>query len=76
MVSPSLELSTSSIAGSAIREIDFPEGVLVGAVRRGEKILKPTGGMRVEAGDVIVVFALADDVVRLEQLLQVSFDYF
>ncbi|MCZ0810945.1 MAG: Trk system potassium transporter TrkA [Pseudomonadota bacterium] len=69
-------LSTSSIAGSAIREIDFPEGVLVGAVRRGEEIFKPSGGLRIEAGDVIVVFALADDVMRLEQLLQVSFDYF
>jgi len=69
-------LSTSSIAGSPVREIDFPEGVLVGAVRRGDEILKPSGGLRIEAGDVIVAFALADDVMRLEQLLQVSFDYF
>jgi len=69
-------LSTSSMAGSAIREIDFPEGVVVAAIRRGEKILKPTGGLRIESGDSIVIFAMASDVNRVEQLLQVSIDYF
>jgi trk system potassium uptake protein TrkA len=32
--------------------------------------------MRVEAGDVVVIFALAADVGRVEQLLQVSIDFF
>jgi len=69
-------MSTSSIAGSTIREIDFPEGVLVGAVKKGDDIRKPSGGLRIEAGDVIVLFAMADDVARVEQLLQVSIDFF
>ena len=69
-------MSTSSIAGTMIRDIDFPEGVLVGAVQKGEKILKPTGAMRIEEGDVIVIFAMASDVERVEQLLQVSIDFF
>ncbi|MFD0858133.1 Trk system potassium transporter TrkA [Roseovarius aquimarinus] len=69
-------MSTSSIAGSMIRDIDFPEGVLVGAVQKGDKILKPTSGMRIDEGDVIVIFAMADDVERVEQLLQVSIDFF
>ncbi len=69
-------MSTSSIAGAALRDIDFPEGVLVGGVRKGAKIVKPAGGLRVEAGDVIVIFALAADVAAVEQLLQVSIDFF
>lgn len=69
-------LSTSNIAGASIREIDFPEGVLVGAVKRDEKIIKPTGSLRIEAGDVIVIFAMAADVAEVEQLLQVSIDFF
>ncbi|WP_294621539.1 Trk system potassium transporter TrkA [uncultured Roseovarius sp.] len=69
-------MSTSSIAGKAIRDIDFPEGVLVGAVRKGEEIRKPSGGLKIEAGDVVVLFALAADVGRVEQLLQVSIDFF
>ncbi|WP_420555877.1 Trk system potassium transporter TrkA [Roseovarius sp.] len=69
-------MSTSNIAGAAIREIDFPEGVLVGGVLRDGKVLKPSGTMRIEAGDVVVIFALASDVGRVEQLLQVSIDFF
>lgn len=69
-------MSTSNIAGAAIRDIDFPEGVLVAGVQKDGEIVKPTGGMRIEAGDVVVIFALAADVARVEQLLQVSIDFF
>ena len=69
-------MSTSNIAGAAIRDIDFPEGVLVAGVLKDGEIVKPTGGMRIEAGDVVVMFALAADVARVEQLLQVSIDFF
>jgi len=69
-------LSTSTIAGSALRDIDFPEGVLVAGIRKGTKIVKPAGSLKIEAGDVVVIFALAADVARVEQLLQVSIDFF
>lgn len=69
-------MSTSPIAGSLIREIDFPEGVLVGAVRKGDKVVKPTGTLRIEEGDQIVIFALTGDVAEVERLLQVSIDFF
>ena len=69
-------MSTSTIAGSAIRDIDFPEGVLVGAIKRDDEILKPTGSLRIEAGDVVVIFVMAADVAKVEQLLQVSIDFF
>jgi trk system potassium uptake protein len=69
-------LSTSPIAGQAIRDIDFPEGVLVGAVQKSGKIVRPTGGTRIDEGDIIVVFALAADVPEVERLFQVSIDFF
>ncbi|AUC55630.1 MAG: Trk system potassium transporter TrkA [Sagittula sp.] len=69
-------LSTSPIAGAMIRDIDFPEGVLVGAVRKGDKVVKPTGGLRIEDGDQIVLFSLSGDVPEVERLLQVSIDFF
>ncbi|MFV2052764.1 Trk system potassium transporter TrkA [Aliiroseovarius sp. YM-037] len=69
-------LSTSPISGQAIRDVDFPEGVLVGAVQKGDKIVRPTGGTRIEEGDVIVLFSLAADVPEVERLLQVSIDFF
>ena len=69
-------MSTSPMAGKAIRDIDFPEGVLVGAVRKGGEVLRPTGGLKIETGDVIAPFAMADDVPEVERLMQVSIDYF
>jgi trk system potassium uptake protein TrkA len=69
-------LSTSPIAGRRISEIDFPEGVLVGMLRKGGKVIRPLAQTRIEEGDVIAVFAMAEDVPRVEQLLQVSIDFF
>ncbi len=69
-------LSTSPIAGQAIRDIDFPEGVLVGLVMKGDKIMRPTGSMRIEEGDTITIFSMADDVPEVERLLQVTIDFF
>ena len=69
-------LSTSSMAGKMIREIDFPEGVLVGGVLKGEKVIKPTSDLRLEAGDIIAIFSMSADVREVERLLQVSIDFF
>ena len=69
-------LSTSLIAGKLVREVDFPEGVLVGAVMKSDKVLKPTGDLRLEAGDVIALFCMSGDVPEVERLLQVSVEFF
>ncbi|WP_395540043.1 Trk system potassium transporter TrkA [Neotabrizicola sp. sgz301269] len=69
-------MSTSPIAGRLIRDIEFPEGVLVGAVMKGERVMKPMGDLRIEAGDVVAMFAMTKDVPEVERLLQVSIDFF
>ena len=69
-------LSTSPITGRPIRDIEFPEGVIVGALAKGDRIVKPTGATKLEEGDVIVIFAMAADVPEVERLLQVSIDFF
>ncbi len=69
-------LSTSPLAGQMIGEVDFPEGVLVGAVRKGDEVIRPVGRTRIDEGDVIAIFALASDVPEVERLLQVSIDFF
>lgn len=69
-------LSTSPMTGRAIRDIDFPEGAIVGAVKKGDRVLKPVGKLRIDEGDVLVIFALSADIPEVERLLQVSIDYF
>jgi trk system potassium uptake protein TrkA len=69
-------LSTSPMAGRTIREVTFPSGVLVGAVMKGDRILRPTGELRIDEDDVVILFALSADVPEVERLLQVSIDFF
>lgn len=69
-------LAASQMAGQRIRDIDFPEGVLVGGVQKGGELLRPRGSTVLEDGDVVVIFALAADVPAVERLVQVSVDYF
>lgn len=67
--------STTGIAGQAIRDIDFPEGVLVGGILRGGDMMRPTGETRLEVGDVVAIFAMAKDVPEVVQLLHVGVTY-
>ena len=69
-------LGTSPMAGQMIKDIAFPEGTLVGAVLKGGKVVKPVGDTRISEGDVIAIFAMADDVPEVERLLQVTIDFF
>ena len=69
-------LSTSPMSGREIRDIEFPEGVLIGAVQRGDRILKPSSDTKIEEGDIVLIFALTHDVPEVERLLQVSIDFF
>jgi trk system potassium uptake protein TrkA len=69
-------LSTSPIAGQQVRDIAFPEGVLIGAIKKGEDVIRPKGATRIEEGDVIAIFSIAEDVPEVERLLQVSIDFF
>ena len=69
-------LSTSPIAGKTLRDIDFPDGVLVGTIQKNGEVIRPKGSTRIEEGDVIVIFSMAADVPEVERLLQVSIDFF
>ncbi len=69
-------LAPSPIADQRIRDIDFPEGVLVGAIKKGNEVIRPTTSTRIEEGDVIALFCMAQDVPEVERLLQVSIDFF
>ena len=69
-------LGTSPLAGQRIKDIDFPEGTLVGGVMQNGQVVKPTGETRISEGDVVAIFAMAEDVPEVERLLQVTIDFF
>lgn len=69
-------LSTSPLAGRTIANVGFPEGALVGAVRKNGAFVKPIGSTELAEGDLLVIFALRHDVPEIERLLQVAVEYF
>ncbi len=69
-------LPSSSICGPPLRELNFPEGALIGAISKSGTYVSPKGDTILEEGDVITIFALSSDVPDVENLLQVSIEYF
>jgi len=69
-------LSNSEIAGKTLESIDFPDDARIVAVKKGDQILRPNGEMRLEEGDIAVVFAMAGAVRTVEHKFQVGVDFF
>lgn len=59
----------SAAAGRTIGELAL-DGLRVNAIcRRGERILDPAHGMRIDEGDVLVLFGAPEDIERAERAL-------
>ena len=69
-------MSTSQIAGKRLRDISFPRGSIVGALRSGDKVHMPSGDLVVQVGDTLVLFAVRSAVHQVEQMFRVSMDFF
>jgi trk system potassium uptake protein TrkA len=69
-------LETSGLVGRPLKEIDLPEGVLLGAVVRAGKVISPRGGTVMQTGDRVVMFAAAAAVKKVEKIFSVGLEYF
>lgn len=69
-------LETSPLVGPPLREIEFPDGMRIGAVYRGREVIKPSGSLRIKPKDRVVIFALESAVRQVEQMFRVSLEFF
>ena len=69
-------MSSSPIVGMLIRDVEWPVGSIIGAIQKNEEVLRPAGDTKIEEGDVVIIFTLADDVPEVERLFQVNIDFF
>ncbi|MCE2521944.1 MAG: Trk system potassium transporter TrkA [Rhodobacteraceae bacterium] len=60
----------SRISGKTIKNAGLTEGVMVGAVRKGDQVVKIQPDTRMREGDSVAFFALAGDVPELLNLLR------
>lgn len=69
-------LETSSLVGKPLRDVRLPDGIIVGAVVRGDRVIIPRGNTVIEVNDRVVMFAVADMVRRVEKMFSVRLDFF
>ncbi|TCS61220.1 Trk system potassium transporter TrkA [Varunaivibrio sulfuroxidans] len=69
-------LETSPLVGSPLREVNLPQGVLIGAIVRGEEVISPRGHTVIQAKDRVVLFAKASVIRKVEALFSVQLEYF
>jgi len=59
-----------------IREAELPEGIIIGAVVRGDDVILPRGDTVTQVKDKVVLFAPADAVKAVERLFAVRLEFF
>lgn len=69
-------LDTSPLAGRTIAKADLPDGIMVGAVVRGEEVLIPGADFQFLVGDRVILFAERAQVGDVERAFRVAFEYF
>ncbi|MGB8276062.1 MAG: TrkA C-terminal domain-containing protein, partial [Alphaproteobacteria bacterium] len=69
-------LETSPLVGVPIKDADLPEGVIVGALVRGDEVIIPRGETIIKPNDRIVLFATSEAVKKVEKMFSVRLEYF
>ncbi len=69
-------LETLEILGTPLREAKVPPGVRIGAIVRGEQVIIPRGDTVIREGDRVIIFVLAEQIKKVEQMFSVQLGYF
>lgn len=69
-------LETSPVIGQALRDIELPEDVIIGAILRGDEVIIPRGDTVIKPKDRVVLFAAAAAVKAIERMFSVRLEYF
>lgn len=57
-----------ALAGTPLSEVKFPQGSLIGAIVRGDRVIIPRGTDTIRIGDRVIVFSLAGAIRDVEAL--------
>mgnify|MGYP003640349930 FL=1 len=69
-------LSTSPLVGKELNDLELPDGVALGAVVRGDKVLLPCDEGRIRENDRVLLFCNTALIPKVEHLFRVSLEYF
>ncbi|MAP94484.1 MAG: Trk system potassium transporter TrkA [Ponticaulis sp.] len=69
-------LEHSQLLDTDLTDRTLPEGIVAGALVRGEEVLMPGPGLKVKTGDRVILFYERSRVKKVEQLFRASSAYF
>jgi trk system potassium uptake protein TrkA len=69
-------LETLEILDTPLRDMKIPPGVRFGAIVRGGQVIIPRGDTVIRAGDRVIIFALVQQIKKVEQMFSVQLGYF
>lgn len=69
-------LDTSPLVGMALRDLDLPDGIRIGAISHDGNVMMPSGNSVIKSGDKVVIFALNEMVNQVEQMFRASKEFF
>lgn len=69
-------LDTSALVKKPLGEARLPEGIVVGAIVRGDQVIIPRADTRIRPQDSVVLFATRQAVKSVERLFAVRLEYF
>ena len=75
-VAEGITLETSPLIGKPIGYDDLPDGVTAAAIIRDDTALFPSNGVRVQAGDHLIIFYEDHMTKKVEHFFRVSADFF
>ncbi|MBR5741898.1 MAG: NAD-binding protein, partial [Firmicutes bacterium] len=64
------EAGMTEVVNKPLKNIDFPENVLVAGILRGNEVIIPRGNTEIRDGDHIVVFCLLSQIAKMEELFR------
>ncbi len=69
-------LETSPLIGRPVNDAGLGEGIVVGALLRGDALHMGDAEVKIKTGDRLVMFAEREQVAQVEKLFRVSLEYF
>lgn len=69
-------LETSVLVGEPLRDINLPDGIIVGAIVRGDAVIIPRGDTIILPNDRVIMLALSEMVKKVEKMFSVRLEFF
>jgi len=69
-------LATAQVIGTEIRDLDLPDGVMIGAIARDDQVIIPRSSTVIRPNDRVIVFAPHAVVKKVEKIFSVAVGFF